>query len=633
MKLKAALVLALVLLLLGAWSLRSPLAPSGMNLDVAAANDTRSPDLDENQGGPDAEGPERRDLTVDVKEAADRGLPSAAGEGALEAAAPEGGSITVTVLWRDRSPASDVSLLLKSRDKVRFRQSDLWRTTDEDGRVSFDGLKPGKYVVEADRGGEFAVDLEEGAAESKELVLDGPIDVSGRVISESGGAVAGAEIVAVTTRSDWRGSRRVALADSTGRFTIRCVSDNHSLGAFASGWAPSKLFDLSDVDASALGDDHVLEVELVLKKRGGDVWGTVVDPSGAPVAGVVVAAGKAGFYDEYKRPGHFTETPKPHVVITDAEGRYRIDGIAAGPQPLEAWHPDWAIWRTELDVAEGSQMRQDVVLDAGVIVSGTVYKASGEPAPGATILCLAEPFVDPFPDQGPTESGSPFAHPRTRADESGRYALGPLTAGDLHLYASLGASMFTPYDERGSSYEGTLQESLRGAPGQTLEWNPKLTMGLTLGGTVRYADGSPMGHVFVTAMDSAAQNFAVTTNKEGAFTMTGLSKVPYRVSVQMPFGAPDSASIGAIYDVVPPASGLEFQSDYVPVPKPAKGTLRFRLSDAASVGEQLGKAAVIPIVYNIDSPSWQTLEASVTGAYETEHSPGRYRVFLRVKDD
>ncbi len=628
MKLKVATLIAVAAIALVGWVWKTTGSSEG-TLQVAAGEALRGVERGADPEPKDvepleADGPERLGLATRVEPEVPVAETGAVVDG------PAATSLTVRVVWRDQQPAEGVSLLVITSDKLRYRQSDRWVSTDAEGIAPVKGLAPGKYTIQADRGGSIKVELEPGEVKAETLVLEGAFDVHGTVRDGDGRTVAGAEVVAVTSRFDWRGAKRVATSDASGSFTVRCVDAKHSMGAFASGWAPSELVHLALVDADSVAEDHVVNVDLVLQEKGGDLWGTVVDPQGAPVEGVQVAVGTADPFGEVYSSGQYLAGPKPHTVRTDHEGRFRIDGVAAGVQPIAAWHSDWPIWRSEVEVVAGAEQRVDVALLQGVTVSGIVSRASGEPASGAAVIALAERFEDPFPNQGPFRQGSPFVHPRTEADADGRFALGPIAPGELYMYASLGTSALTDWTGEDPIYEGTCQETLSGAPGQELEWNPTLTLGLVISGVASYADGTPMKDVFVTAIQDKERVYAVTTNDRGEFSISGLESVPHRVTLQMPFNAPRTASIGAFYDVVPPVDDLAFVADYTPGPKEPRGKLRLRLRDTAKLGESLGKGPVLPVAYNVGTMSWNFLTDSKEGVLEEALRPGTYTLRLQA---
>lgn len=538
--------------------------------------------------------------------------------------------LNVHVTWRDGTPAEGVGVLLAVRNPLRYGHDDRWLTTSVDGVARFAGTFHGKCTVETDRGGRDSIEVSAGAEESITLSLGDSIDVQGVVRGGDGRPVSGATIVGVGWRRDWLGARALATSDELGEFRLRCVDGNRSLGALASGWAPSALFDLSTVDVDSL-DGAPAQVVLELIEPGADIVGRVTDPEGQPIEGALVGVGSFEGFDEWFAEGHSRERPRPHVVETDAEGAYALKGVAAGSVPLSAWHRDWPIWRQVIDVAAPGRQRIDIMLTAGVRVHGTVTRADGTPAAAAVVLSLPAPFDDPYPNQGPTDTGSPFPHPRTRAGADGTFELGPLPLGALHLHASLGTSFLTEWTGEEPNYEGTFQETLEAAAPGRIAWNPVLSFGLVLSGRALFADGRPMRDVFVAAIDADDKHSAVTTDEKGQFHLSDLRPGPHRVTLQLPFDAPKAAAAAPLYDVVPPAQGLELRADYSPSPPEPKGKLRLRLVDEAGVGTSLGKGAIRTWIFGLEDPSWAPMGAQGDGWLERELRPGSYRVLFRAE--
>ena len=599
-------------------------------LDVANALDSLEPSVELALVAVDAE---RTQVDV-VREAA-------AVEPVAEPAAPlekaTTGSLRVHVTWRDGSPAAGVATLLSGNGTIGSPHADRWQVTDHAGVIELSHLRPEEYTVEADRGGKVDVDVVAGGMGTATLALTEGYDVHGVVRDVNDVPVAGASIIASSWRYNWRGARVVGTTDSHGRFTVRSVDDGgprglsggRALSATAPGWAPSKPYDLSRLAASAVDSEHSTELDLRLTERGADVFGTVTDPAGAPVEGVMVAIGSATmegtqFHD------HPNEQVKPRVVTTDAEGRYRLDGIAPGLHVLAAQHADWPVWSTEFEFAARSRSQHNIVLEAGVTVLGTVRLRSGEPAAGAILLALPEPFVDPYPGQGPTDSGSPFSHRRANADANGDFEIRLLQPGTLHLYASLGTAFLTPWSGKEPPFQGSHQQTLDAAPGERVEWNPQLALGLTISGRAVYADGTPVQDAFVTAIEPGGGDSAVSTNMEGTFVIPNLEKVPHRVTFQMPDDAPKTESVEVFYDIVPPAKDVVFQLGYSPGPKLPMGTLRLRVKDTADLGAALGDGAIVPVVHS-EGSLYQWMGANEEGVFETKLAPGVYRIALGTR--
>jgi hypothetical protein len=127
-----------------------------------------------------------------------------------------GATLTVRVQWRDQQPAEGVALLVSAFDRRRYRQADRWVITDAAGQAQVEALAPGKYTVQADRGGSLEVELGKEEDKAETLVLKGAFDVQGTVRDGEGRAVAGAEVVVASRRFDWRGAKRVAISDAGG---------------------------------------------------------------------------------------------------------------------------------------------------------------------------------------------------------------------------------------------------------------------------------------------------------------------------------------------------------------------------------------------------------------------------------
>ena len=93
-------------------------------------------------------------------------------------------------------------------------------------------------------GGELEAEIVAGEVTEEVLVLDGTYDIVGLVVDEGSRPVAGARVFSLSWRSDWTGAREVATSDANGRFRIRAIDDERSLGATAAGHGPSDLVDI-----------------------------------------------------------------------------------------------------------------------------------------------------------------------------------------------------------------------------------------------------------------------------------------------------------------------------------------------------------------------------------------------------
>src|SRR5688572_29957074 len=195
--------------------------------------------------------------------------------------------------------------------------------TDAEGRFKVVLDKPGVEVALRILPGALAGALLGGPYDSTEDAALGDVElpaaekVSGRVTDDAGKPVAGAKIRAygglpfeeedVTLYAD-------ATTGADGSFTIaNAPAGAGRVTARATGYSPVTQTSLRERMATA---------RLTLKS-GGTVQGTVLDAAGKPAEGVVVVSGAL-------------------AARTDASGAYRIAGVPAGAQAVEATWKDFA---------------------------------------------------------------------------------------------------------------------------------------------------------------------------------------------------------------------------------------------------------------------------------------------------
>jgi hypothetical protein len=128
--------------------------------------------------------------------------------------------------------------------------------------------------------------------------------------------------------------------------------------------------------------DRMSEVRFDLLP-GGLVSGTVVDRSGAPVPKTRVAW-MASSTDSNAEVGPSAET--------DAEGRYRLEGVPLGSFRLHVYHLHFKHWiRENLSLRDPSDVLVvDAVLERGTRVSGRVVDEQGTAIPKAMVMGLNE---------------------------------------------------------------------------------------------------------------------------------------------------------------------------------------------------------------------------------------------------
>ncbi len=138
------------------------------------------------------------------------------------------------------------------------------------------------------------------------------------------------------------------------------------------------------------------------------VAGIVTNSKGTPVTGATV------------KTFHFTNRP----VLTDEDGHFEIDGLnpVAQGYSLHVTHPDYPAVAVRFAPAPvGQTVRQDVILQPGVDVYGTVTDDQGRPVEGVTV--------------GNTRSGAMWNCITDETDHEGNYLLKNVDLGELVLWA------------------------------------------------------------------------------------------------------------------------------------------------------------------------------------------------------
>ena len=124
------------------------------------------------------------------------------------------------------------------------------------------------------------------------------------------------------------------------------------------------------VDANAMTPLHITILD------GVSCTGTVTAEGGSPVPGAHVHAGKR-------------DTLSWFSTRTDAEGRYRFQGLPAGPLEIAAEQSKGGRAKTELYGSPGQSLTWDARLSNGIGLVGRVVLESGEPVVGADVIAVA----------------------------------------------------------------------------------------------------------------------------------------------------------------------------------------------------------------------------------------------------
>ncbi|WP_158621407.1 carboxypeptidase regulatory-like domain-containing protein [Corallococcus aberystwythensis] len=254
-------------------------------------------------------------------------------------------------------------------------------TTGAQGGFSVE-VEPGVHPVSARRGEEAgALDLPVlcvagSTVRNVRIQLGLGAVLEGRVVEQpSGGPVAGARVDVSHSGGDT--DPGVAVSDAEGHFLVRGLAPgSYDAKVTAPGFSPAVRRNLTVTQ----GERFPVELKL---SRTGAVEGQVRDRNGAPVAAARVS-GFNGWSDG--------ADAKPLDARTDADGRYRFEGIATGRLALFARHEGSTVGsRQTVTVEANSTARADFTLDGTGTVEGVVRAARGSlPDVALEVTALAD---------------------------------------------------------------------------------------------------------------------------------------------------------------------------------------------------------------------------------------------------
>jgi RNA polymerase sigma-70 factor (ECF subfamily) len=355
--------------------------------------------------------------------------------------------------------------------------------------------------------------------------------LTGKVIDETGAAVEGANVAAVPSdNSGFDGSS--ALTDAEGEFAISFVRTPKKVyvQAFMQGAMSRRAGPIAP-----LGNSCTLRLE-----PAGRIEGTVVDESGEPVSGAVVAAigdEDAGSIMNNEASWRAMREIRGTKAGTSSTGTFLMPSVMAGSYRLEVYvpaaAPDVPVAKAHAQVRAGDTLRTRLVIDTQGLgtIEGTITM-NGSPVQDtrvsatsyATGLLGAAPWMDSVQDY---------------SDSSGHYVLPHIQPGKARVVAEVVPSGQTNADLAQHSQFVDVEA------GQTATADFNLSTEKT--GTVEgyvYLNGAPEDYANVKFQAANAEETAgetnARTNGEGWFHIEGLTEgtyaaeasqyVPYSVS-------------------------------------------------------------------------------------------------------
>jgi protocatechuate 3,4-dioxygenase beta subunit len=245
--------------------------------------------------------------------------------------------------------------------------------TDEEGRCGLNDIEAGWYNVAArsERHGRAEATLEtKTGVNTRELVLSGGVEVSGRVSDENGAPVPSAGLSLQPAGS---GDALTVPGSADGSFRFPAVGD----GTFRlSGRAPG-FAETSAPGEIQVGGREVRGLDLRLS-RGATLTGQVLGLGPEELGSVLIFT--------FRADGALS---RPQSGGVDRQGRYRIDGMGPGAWKVTAQQMEGRGVQEPLQLAPGiREAVLDLQFPTGFTLSGRVL-VDRAPAAGAQVVALA----------------------------------------------------------------------------------------------------------------------------------------------------------------------------------------------------------------------------------------------------
>ncbi len=391
-------------------------------------------------------------------------------------------------------------------------------TTDPEGRFRLDGFGSDRAVMLSVRAEGYAALQRQVTPPSEDLsvVLKTTGTIRGRVEdaathrpltdfsasyeSPRGGGFGGVQI-------RMGGESEKAFQSADGTFELTDVpAGKWKVVASAPGYRPA------DVAGIEIGEGETKEGVVLSLKRGASVSGRVLDPrrgTGVPNASVSWSEGSGapGFGPAAAAIARLSGGGT--AVSTDADGRYRLDGLSTGKVTIAAEHPDYLDVSRQVEVEDEETV--DLTLLLGGSIAGSVVGKDGRSAvPGARVS---------LDDPG---GGFGMGEESTRADAAGGFLFEHLKPGRYRVSAKSNAG-------GNSSKEVVLAESQQ-LDGVLLE----MESGAFIRGTVSGLPSARLGDIRIYAAGKDYEGNTIT-GSDGRFTLNDVPTGVLRVFAMTSF--------------------------------------------------------------------------------------------------
>jgi beta-lactamase regulating signal transducer with metallopeptidase domain len=330
---------------------------------------------------------------------------------------------------RDRQGAPIANAKVSTRQENR----EALAASEADGTFILNGLPEGPRRVSVSAEGFAPAELEADAGgRSVKVVLDAEAVVAGTVVDESGRSLDTFRALLYTEGPERSGRLTATPQGDDGRFRITAVPPGtYVLDIQAGSYADRSL---PAVHAAA---GQVTDLGRIVLASGGLVRGSVVDATGAAIAGALVSLDDSR---SVFRRVRFGGSGEEREAWSDADGRFELRGLPYGAVPLKATHPRFApSANVEIQVPTGTDAAEvRFTLLAGGRIEGTAVARDGQPFAG---------FVLTFPS---------FVQSPVRAD--GTFALDHMATGRRTVHLMAGSA---------GTFDGVLSKEIDVRDGET----------------------------------------------------------------------------------------------------------------------------------------------------------------------
>jgi protocatechuate 3,4-dioxygenase beta subunit len=399
--------------------------------------------------------------------------------------------------------------------------------SDPEGRFRLDGFGGDRPVMINVRADGYGALQRRVTPSPEEIVL--VLKTSGTIRGRVEDAATNRPVIDFTasyteSQGGFGGGMRIMISQGESEKSFQSADGSFELPNVPPGkWnvrATSPGYRPAEVSGIEIAEGETKEGVVVGLKKGGVISGRVLDPrrgTGVPNASVSWSEGSGA---SSMPPGMALlsrlDGGATTAVATEADGRFRFEGLPAGKITLSAEHPDFLEVSKQVELDDEASV--DLTLGLGGSIAGTVVAKDGRTAiPGAEVLLR---------EQGSAFMGNDDS---ARADASGNFVFEHLKAGRYGVSAHSNAGT--------TSWKDVVLAENQRQEGVLLE----MAAGATVQGTV---SGLPAGSVAGVRIFASARDYedGAVTGDDGRFTLRDVPPGVLRLQASTAFPAMRSTS-------------------------------------------------------------------------------------------